>query len=1084
MKTLHAYAIVGGLTVTSLTGSTVHAQDLGSGDELAPVAMLKWREIGPAVIGGRISDIAVDHDDTRVIYIGTATAGVWKSTNHGTTWEAIFTDESTSSIGDVTLAPSNPNVVWVGTGEPQNRQSSPWGDGVFRSVDGGRTWTHKGLRETRHISRMQVHPRDPDVAYVAAVGNLWRASSERGIYKTTDGGDTWEQVLFVDDYTGAIDLIMDPGDPNTLFAAMYGRQRTAWGFNGSGPGGGIYRTVDGGSSWKRLEEGLPDGEMGRIGLDVYRRDGNLVFASVEGRRGQTGVYGSTDRGETWEKLSDTNPRPMYFSQIRVDPNNPERIYMGGQNLMRSDDGGRTFTDEGARNVHLDHHALWIDPSNSDHLILGSDGGISASFDGSETWRFYDNLPIAQFYEIGFDNRNPYWVCGGLQDNGSWCGPSNTLDSQGMRNADWQNVSGGDGFYVLIDPEDASVLYSESQNGRMGRIDLTTGERASIAPQPQFELDEGSRPKKEHDGEDEPGEEDREYRYNWNTPFLISAHDRNTLYIGSQMLLKSTDQGVTWSQISADLTFDIDRSQLSIMDELPTDSMLSRHDGVSFYSTITTVGESPINGDVLYTGSDDGRVMVTRDGGGTWSDLTESIRDLPENTYVSRIVASGDQEGRVYVTFDGHYSGDFGAYVYVSENFGEDWRSITNGLPESSVNIFTEHPDLGRLLFLGNEVGVFVSTDGGGSWQPLMNGLPTVPVDDIKIHPVHNDLILGTHGRGIWIMEDITPLEELAGGGVMSSNPYLFRGGRAIQWREFGIQEWTASGEFRLPNPQNGARLRYWIPGGFQTVTDGDDNRNGSQDGGGQEGQGDARGGDDDARLDIKILSATGQDIRTLHGPATPGAHEVVWDFRIDPAYEVESGQGGGGGFRGGPRPQGPKVLPGVYQIRIDVGQTTMFGDLTVRMDPRIEVSRADLRARQAALMSVYELQAPVYYAGQAVRRIRDRLEDIEQLLGEADEAPEALTREAEEIGEELDEIDRDLSALPLGSARAIESSTTGPTEDQLQDVDRAWQDTPPLIERVNQMISGRMPAFYQRLDSEGIRADPGEAIVIPRRGTD
>ena len=1079
MKTLHACAVAGSLAVASLTGSPARAQNLASGDQLAPVAMLKWREIGPAVIGGRISDIAVDHADTRVIYIGTATAGVWKSTNHGTTWEAIFTDQSTSSIGDVTLAPSNPNVVWVGTGEPQNRQSSPWGDGVFRSVDGGRTWMQKGLQETRHISRIQVHPRDPDVAYVAAMGNLWRASPERGVYKTTDGGDTWEQVLFVDDYTGSIDLVMDPGDPNTLFAAMYGRQRTAWGYNGGSPGSGIYRTVDGGSSWRRLEQGLPDGEMGRIGLDVYRRDGNLVFATIQARRGQTGLYGSTDRGETWEKLSDTNPRPMYFSQVRVDPNNPERIYLGGQNLMRSDDGGRTFTDEGARNVHLDHHALWIDPSDSDHLLLGSDGGMSTSFDGSESWRFYDNLPLAQFYEIGFDNRNPYWVCGGLQDNGSWCGPSNTLDSQGMRNADWQNVSGGDGFYVLIDPEDSSVLYSESQNGRVGRLDLDTGERASIAPQPRFELDEGSRPKREHEGEDEAEEEDREYRYNWNTPFLISSHDRSTLYVGSQMLVKSTDRGVTWTQISADLTFDIDRSQLPIMDVLPTDSMLSRHDGVSFYSTITTVGESPINGDVLYTGSDDGRVMVTRDGGNIWSDVTSNIPGLPDNTYVSRIVASGDQEGRVYATFDGHYSGDFAAYVYMSENFGEDWRSITNGLPASSVNIFTEHPDLGRLLFLGNEVGVYVSTDGGGSWQPLMNGLPTVPVDDIKIHPAHNDLIIGTHGRGIWIMDDVTPLEELAGGAVMASNPYLFRGGQAVQWREFGIQEWTASGEFRLANPTNGARLRYWIPEGFQ-VADDDASGNDSANGGGRQEQ----EADGDDGLDIKILTATGQDVRTLHGPATPGAHEVVWDFRIDPAYEQDEGQGGGGGgFGGGPRAQGPKVLPGVYQIQMDVGQTTMFGDLAIRMDPRIEVSREDLRARQAALMSVYELQAPIYHAGRAVRRIRDQLADIEELLGEPDEAPEALTREVEEIRNELDEIDRDLQALPLGSIRAIESSTTRPTEDQLQSVDEAWEDTPPIIERVNELISGRMPAFYGRLDAEGIRTDPGEAVVIPRRGT-
>ena len=472
-------------------------------------------------------------------------------------------------------------------------------------------------------------------------------------------------------------------------------------------------------------------------------------------------------------------------------------------------------------------------------------------------------------------------------------------------------------------------------------------------------------------------------------------------------------------------------------------------------------------------------MVTRDGGGTWSDVTTNIPDLPDNTYVSRIVASGDQESRVYATFDGHYSGDFAAYVYTSGNFGEDWRPITNGLPESSVNILAEHPDIARLLFVGNEVGVFVSTDGGENWQPLMNGLPTVPVDDIKIHPVHNDLIIGTHGRGIWIMDNVTPLEELAGGSVMVSNPYLFRGGQAVEWREFNIQEWTGFGEFRLPNPPNGARIRYWIPEAVEHQGEGGESQNGSAQ---AKQEADLYTNTDDS-LEIKILTATGQNIRTLKGPAIPGAHEVAWDFRIDPAYQEEPGQPGSR-FRGGPRAQGPKVIPGIYQIQIDVGQTTMFSDLIVRMDPRIEVSDTDLQDRQAALMAVYKLQAPIYHAGKAVSRIREQLVDIEQMLRETDEEFEDLNREAEEIGDELEGIDRDLSALPLGSTQALESSTTRPTEDQLQEVERLWADTPGVIERINQLISGQMPAFYRRLDNEGIRTDPGEAIIIPRRGTD
>ncbi len=1062
MKMPRAYAILTSWILAwpplLVLGTSAQTQEGAPSDPLAVTSFLKWREIGPAVVGGRISDLAVDESDTRVIYVGTATAGVWKSTNHGTTWTALFTDESTASIGDVTLAPSNPNVVWVGTGEPQNRQSSPWGDGVFKSMDGGRTWTNVGLQETRHISRILVHPRNPDIAYVAAVGNLWRSSPERGVYKTTDGGATWDLVLFVDNETGAIDLIMDPADPNTLFAAMYQRQRTAWGFNGGGPGSGIYRTLDGGAIWERLADGLPEGDLGRIGLDVYRRDGNLVFATVQARRGQSGVYASRDRGDTWERLSSTNPRPMYFSMIRVDPNNPERVYVGGQNLMRSDDGGRTFTSDGARNVHLDHHALWIDPSDSNHLILGSDGGVSTSFDGSETWRFYDNLPIAQFYEIGYDTRNPYWVCGGLQDNGSWCGPTNTLDSQGIRNADWQNIGDGDGFYVQVDPLDSSVLYAESQNGRVSRVDLETGERTSIAPRPNFELEEGSSPKKEHPAADDPDPEDAQYRFNWNTPTLISSHDRNTLYTGSQMLMKSTDRGVSWTQISPDLTFDMDRSQLPIMGALPSDSMLSRHDGVSYYGTLTTVGESSMNRDVLYTGSDDGRVMGTQDGGGNWTDLTPNITGLPENTYVSRLVASNARESRIYATFDRHYSGDFAAYVYMSDDFGVTWWPITTGLPHSSVNILAEHPDQENLLFVGNEVGLYVSTNRGTSWEPLMNGLPTVPVDDIKIQPDHNDLIIGTHGRGIWVMDNISPLEEVAGGSIEASDPYLFRVGQAVAWRTFRIQEWTASGEFRLPNPENGARIRYWLPERAATSAD---------------AAGESAGSGDD-HITIEIMTATGQGVRTLEGPSSPGAHEVTWDFRIDPAYEADEGGGGA---------EGPKVLPSVYQIQIEVGETTMLGDLVVRRDPRIEVSREDLAARQAALMSVYQLQAPVYHAGQAIRRLRDQLADVDDLLNDATDAPEALSEEVEAIEEELESLGDDLDDLPVQQTRsAIEGSTTRPTEDQFQDIDGAWEDAPEIIERLNAIISGRMPALNRRLDDEGIRADPGEAVEMPRRG--
>ncbi len=444
---------------------------------------LDFREIGPAITGGRVADIAVPTGDSRTWYVGLATGGVWKTTNHGMSWTPLFDDQRVSSIGDVTVAPSNPNLVWVGTGEPQNRQSSPYGGGVFKSLDAGKTWQDMGLHETRHVGRIVIHPTNPDVVYVAAVGHLFGPNEERGVFRTTDGGATWDKVLYIDENTGAIDLAMDPDDPMTLFAAMYQRRRTAFGFSASGSGSGIYRTYDGGDTWTELTEGLPEGDKGRIGLAIYRRDGNLVYASVEGEgREALGLYRSTDRGDTWEKVSDNNPRPMYFSQVRIDPNNPDRIYMGGVSFQVSDDGGHTWWDrDGAENIHVDHHAIWIDPEDSNHLIIGNDGGIASSWDGARTWRHHNNLAIGQFYAIGVDMRDPYYVCGGLQDNSSWCGPSRTLDGYGIGNDDWYDVSGGDGFYNQIDPSDWRVVYSESQGGNVSRVNVATGEAVRIRP---------------------------------------------------------------------------------------------------------------------------------------------------------------------------------------------------------------------------------------------------------------------------------------------------------------------------------------------------------------------------------------------------------------------------------------------------------------------------------------------------------------------------------------------------------------------------------------------------------------------------
>lgn len=1060
------------LMLSALTAIVAMPAAAQNGRFQAAVSGLEWRQLGPTIMGGRVADLAVVETNPAIFYVGTATGGVWKTINNGATWESLFDDQATSSIGDVTISQTNPNLVWVGTGEPQNRQSSPWGNGVYKSVDGGRNWQHMGLEDTHHIARIRIDPTDNNIVYVAAVGHLWGPNEDRGVFRTMDGGMTWEKVLYVDENTGAIDLAMDPGDPRTLFAAMYQRRRTGFGFNGGGPSSGIYRTTDGGETWEELTNGLPGGIKGRIGLDIYRGDGNMVFALVEAdlRGGgfgpqaqqagdrENGVYRSIDRGDTWEQVSTTNNRPMYYSQVRVDPNDPDRIYLGGANLYRSGDGGRTFTSDAASGVHSDHHALWIDPNNSNHLILGGDGGVSESWDRSDTWRQMRNLPIAQFYEVGVNMEFPYQVCGGLQDNGSWCAPSATWSNQGIRNRDWYNVGSGDGFYNVIDPTDPTIMFNESQGGNINRVELASMESQRIRAVPR------------------PGEDgaDRDYRFNWNAPIVISAHDPSTIYHGANHLLKSSDRGTTWEEISPDLTKAIDRSELQIMG-VGESRMLSRHDGISSYGNITTIGESPVNPDLIYVGTDDGNVQVTQDGGTTWEDLTERFPDLPARTYVSKVVPSAHDEGTVFAVFDGHRNDDFAPYTYVSENYGRSWRAIIDGLPNGwSVNVIAEHHRNANLLFLGNEIGVYFSIDRGRRWVRLENGLPTVPVDDIVIHPRENDLVLGTHGRGVWIMADITPLEELTAE-VVASSAHLFSVRTATSYNQDNRQGWTP-GVFEAPEPEYGALIRYYLrddlPGDVMTGAPQD-----------EDGDGPAQQpGDNGGSVTITILDPSGDVVRELDGPGTAGGHQVVWDLRMAPPYEVEPGAGGGGGFRFR-APRGPTVLPGRYTVRFEAAGQALTTDVTVQGDPRIQVSRADLDARQEALMSAYWLAKPNYEAGQALQRITEQLTDVRQLLRQAGNVPESISQEVQSLQSEVRDLRQELQSAGQGAGAAfsIEGWTGRPTADQLWQIEQSWDQLPGVIEKINEVITTKMPALYDQLNQHGIRPDPGEAVSVPVR---
>ena len=1006
------------------------------------MSVLEWREIGPTIMSGRIADLAVDENNPSTFYVATAGGGVWKTTSGGLNFEQVFDDPMTSSIGDVTLAPSNPNVVWVGTGEPQNRQSSPWGNGVYRSVDAGRTWTHLGLDDTHHISRIQVHPTNPDVAYVAAMGHLWGPNEDRGVFRTTDGGDTWEKILYINEHTGVIDLIMDPNDPMTLFAATYQRQRRAWGYNGGGPGSGIHRSLDGGETWVELTDGLPDGDKGRIGLDIYRGNTDWIYAIVEadgrapgqgggfggGAAGDNGIYRSWDRGETWEKVSNTNPRPMYYSQIRVDPNDAERVYLGGADFYLSDDGGRTFSDEGAPEVHLDHHALWINPADSDHLIMGSDGGVSTSFDRSVHWYQFRNLPVSQFYEIGVDNRTPYHVCGGLQDNGSWCAPSDTWSNQGIRTRDWYNVGGGDGFFTVMHPTNPRVMFSESQGGNINRVDLVNMERQSVRP----------------DAFDENGET-LPQRRNWNSPIVFSKHGANRIYFGSNYLFRSDDLGTTWERISDDLSYAIDREGLEIMGVLGSAEQISLNDGQSNYGNITAIGESPVNEDILYTGADDGRLMRTMDGGASWTEITGNVPGLPANTYVTRIVASHGDAGTVVAAFDGHRADDYEAYVYRSTDNGNSWTRITNGLPVESVNALAQHHRAANLWFVGNERGIYVSVNNGDDWF-MMDGLPTVPVDDIKIQERENDLVIGTHGRGIWIMDDISPLEDLGPQAVMA-DVQLFGIQPTVSYNSYNPQGWTP-GIFAADNPDDGAWIRFHI--GHEAAEAADE-------------------------FTITITNASGATVRELTGDAEPGVHHVNWDLRL-----VENGSDGE------PMNPGPNVMPGRYTAALTVGSMAapQSSSFEVLIDPRVEISAADQRARYAAMMSSYRLSGPAQAANQRLNQAGNQLDDAAERV-EAAGGNAALMARIEAAQDRLDELDDLLGDASDGAGAwgGIQRMHVLPTAQTLEAIERSWADLPGVIGQINQFIAGDLRQVTAAAAAVTASApDNLDAIPLPVRG--
>jgi len=919
----------------------------------ATLASVRWRNIGPANMSGRVTDIEAVPGNPRIFYVATAAGGIWKTINAGTTFHPLFDREKVVSMGDMAIAPSNPDVLYAGTGEEDSRNSISPGGGVYKSTDAGKTWTLVGLEDTQQIGRIVVHPTNPDIAYVAALGHTWGPNKERGLYKTADGGKTWRLVKFVSDRAGFVDVAMDPSNPDVLYAASWERVRGPYLLKSGGPGSALWKTTDGGATWTEIRGGgLPTTTKGRIGLAIAPSNPQVIYAMVEAdslpnpKKGplaqlkpgeetyglgspsyarsktQSGIYRSTDGGRTWERTwrYTGDQRPFYYSQIRVDPKNPDRIYWASSVFRFSDDGGKTER-IGALGVHVDWHAMWIDPNDPDHWIAGNDGGVAITYDKGGTLIHPNTMAIGQFYQVSYDMQPLYRVCGGLQDNGSWCGPSRSRNRGGITNADWINVGGGDGFFTANDPTDPNIVYSESQGGRINRVDLASGTITPIRRSPRgFTAFEDSlivaRGDTAQPETPEIGRRLQEIRararadsalalrFNWNTPFFLSPHSPSTVYAGGNRVLKSVNRGDVFVPISPDLST---KDSAKIKTSLRTTGGITPDvTGAEAHGTVTALAESPLRPGILWAGTDDGNLWLTRNDGATWENLTGRFPGLPARTWTSRIEASAFDSARVYVAFDNHRVNDFAPYLYMSEDFGRTFRSIAGGLPKEGpafVHVVREDPVNRNLLYVGTDVAAYVSPDRGRTWQRFP-GLPTVPVHDLKVHPRERELIAGTHGRSIYV-GDVAPLQELADS-ILRKELHVFAVRPAYQYTQVSGMNENGHMVFKANNPPYGAALAYRVGGTArpQAVAAGDGAAAPSGAGSARnvpsvpsvqnaqdprdttsapnDGAAAAAAATDTAKgpkARIVITDVKGDTIRVLTGPAGPGLHRVYWDLR-------------------------------------------------------------------------------------------------------------------------------------------------------------------------------------------------------------
>jgi photosystem II stability/assembly factor-like uncharacterized protein len=1050
-------------------------------------AGLRLRSIGPAFTSGRVCSIAVDPTDHSRYLVGAASGGIWRTTNSGTTWTPVFDNEASYSIGTIAIDPKNPFTVWVGTGENNSQRSVAYGDGVYRSDDGGKTWKNVGLKASERIGRIAIDPRNSDAVYIAAQGPLWGPGGDRGLFKTTDGGKTWKNILSISENTGVTDVVIDSNNPDTLYAASYQRRRHVWTLINGGPESAIYKSTDAGATWNKLRTGLPSVEMGRIGLAISPVDTNVVYATIEAADGRGGIFRSSDRGGSWERRNPFDAGAMYYAQITADPKEVDRIYVMNVFLMVSDDGGRTLRRLGEKSKHVDNHVIWIDPDNTRHYLVGCDGGVYESYDRGANWQFKSNLPLGQFYDVTVDNATPFYnVYGGMQDNYSVGGPSRTRSASGIVNSDWFVTHGGDGFRTQVDPEDPNTIYAELQYGSIVRFDKRTGERMGI----------------------QPGERKGEQglRFNWDSPFIISPHSHTRLYFAADKLFRSDDRGDTWKVISSQLSRGMDRNKLPVMGKIWGPDAIAKHTSTDPFGNSSALAESPKKEGLIYVGTDDGLIQVTEDAGKNWRKI-ESFPGVPDMTYVSRIAASQHDADTVYAAFENHKRSDFAPYLLKSTDRGKSWASIKSNLPANGpVLALAEDHVNPNLLFIGTEFGLFFTIDGGQKWIQLKGGLPTISVHDLAIQKRENDLVVGTFGRSVYILDNYTPLRVLKPE-TLTQEATLFPVKDAmmyIQSQPLGGRGKSFQGEafYTADNPPFGATFTYYLKDAPKTKKQ---RRQEAEKEAERKGVAlpypafadlSAEEEEEAPAIIFTIADSSGRVVRRLNAPLSPGISRVSWDLRYPAAMLAPPRPADAEEDPFADPPGGPLVMPGKYSVtaskRVNgvTSQLSAPQEFTVFVDGQAGMAGPDRTALVEFQQKVARLQRAVSGALETTNQLKTRLGLIKRALHETPTAEAKLTADASSIEKRANEILRALRGdtalrqrqeiLPSSIIERVSTivsdqrmSTSAPTQTQKDHYADAANEFEQVLGQLRSLIEGDLARLEKAMEAAGAPWTPG-----------